>query len=455
MLVAGFCAAWAATGTATVRGGVLEVELTEDVAALPPGAGMWPIHLPTRAILTGFTADGPATLAAVSPRTVELTIPEGASTRRISWSLEIAPYTAGVWRFAPDELPVDVLTVDGVEVPVRRGVLRVPVEPEATPSASLGVARAGGSVVARLVVEVPDPLSAPPPDGLGVVYLVDRSCSQGDLGVKRQLATVAETVRRLPGASHVLLGWDRGVTPAWVGWVPGEEVSVPDALPLAHGTDPAAALDAAGAALAAWPGPRRLVWFTDRLYPAAVDEAALAARLPPDTVVHLVVTDGHAKYGAYWAPTREAPLVDLARGGVAGNAVLREPWRVAEALVRPVTVEHAEVVVDGEAAPDWPLEPLDEGRVVATVVTAPRAPRAVTVRGYAWSEPWAVTATRTAASDADTLRWMWAEPPELPEADARKLGRRAAALNPWRSLQSDGRSTWWVPAATRQWGIGG
>lgn len=306
---------------------------------------------------------------------------------------------------------------------------------------------------------------APAPRDARVVFVVDASRSMGADGVAAQLAMVRAYLARAPGARVELVVYRRHAHRLFGRWVDAADVERAlagvgaGAFAPGNGSNLDAGLAVAAALVAAVPGPRRVVAFTDDRLRADLDEVAASqalAGLPADAVIHAVVTGGGRAAASSLRRDFDHWLASVvaAWGGIAAHGELaaldggREPAarraEVFEDLVRPRRLEAVTV-----ASADGRLEELGdvaEGESVRRV--ALHDDDGITVEGWVWGRRWEPARVTDERVERRLARLAFAEPErvaELSEDVRRRLARLAAVV-------SDVTSLW---AADPRWRPGG
>lgn len=286
--------------------------------------------------------------------------------------------------------------------------------------------------VARIEVDLAARLADVPAD-LATVFLVDasRSLTADELDVERRV--IRSYLEHAPRTRVQVVAYARQPRSLLAGWSLASQVAPRvdrelRALALRNGSNVDLAIAAAATWLERAPGTRRVVLFTDERAAdaqAALVPAALAARLPPNTIVHVVAMGPGAR-----ELERDATLFDgLAEvtGGIAvrGSVVdasVDEPARDrdpaerlhdAEQLVRPIALDH--LALD---APGWERDggtcnadgntafSLDEGQSCTWNLHGPAVAGPVRVEG----DLWGTHVTRVIAPDptrATALARAW------------------------------------------------
>jgi len=264
----------------------------------------------------------------------------------------------------------------------------------------------GATQAARIELALSSTLAAVPGD-LVTAFVVDDSRSVID-GLDTQRAVIRSYLRHAPGAAVQVIAFDhsaRALLPKW------SRASVSAraidrtlaALDPRNGSDLDTGLAEAGRWLARQPGTRRVVVFTDELFPervAALDPARLAGLVPAGTVVHVVTVDRGV---ASLARDDEAALAPLA-AATEGMAVSSsgDDALDALALVRPTSLDHVRVIAPGFHQLDTAsasgamcvtpgiATPIDlaQGTACTWWATGPTALDEITVEGLVWGRRW-------------------------------------------------------------------
>ena len=207
-------------------------------------------------------------------------------------------------------------------------------------------------------VEVDAPLAlAPDPGPHSVVFVIDRSRSEGRAGLAAQLALMRAYLDAAPLARYTVVAFDRRAERLTAGFLAASDDELPHLDANRNGSDLGAALVEAGRALAGARGERRLIVLTDGLLPSQDELPAL-----PGITAHVVLR-GRADGGgdvvrkrifertlAEWAHAQGGMLLAITGGEPDGLA------RAAVVLVRPVRLDQVAAGEDAEVIGD-----LDEG----------------------------------------------------------------------------------------------
>ncbi len=286
-----------------------------------------------------------------------------------------------------------------------------------------------------------------------VVFVLDGSKSQGADGVAAQLAIVRGYLAHQPDARVEVVVVRRAATRLFGALVPASTVPAAlaaraAALTVGNGSHLERGLALAADILAAAPGPRRLVAFTDdRLRPALTDDAmrAALARLPADAIAHVVVPhDGAAEV---WTD-RDSHLVGVVApwgGIVATVGAAGDPAPLVE-LVRPIALR--DVAVGDEVIADEVREGHGLRRLTQTDAAAP-------VTAWLWGRRIEATALAAPVDRIRVARLTLARFEELDDAAVQALAGLAHATTRLTSLIADQPS--WQPGGLPEveFGLGG
>ncbi|MSP61259.1 MAG: VWA domain-containing protein [Myxococcales bacterium] len=245
----------------------------------------------------------------------------------------------------------------------------------------------------------------PLPRDASVVFVVDASHSVGEEGIARQIALARAYLAHVPDARFEVVLFRRFAARLAGAFAPAASfdpriaaASRERRLAPGNGSALDLGLDAALAALRGRSGPKRVVLFSDAelrsSFPAAQTRAlAILARLPGETVVHVVLPEGGGSDEAAARRDDDHPLAPIA---CAGHGLLAhldvgttDPVKLRAAvlgLVRPIRIDRFRVdaaVFEGTGIPSE----LDEGASVRAMVALDAPPARVAVDGLIWSEP--------------------------------------------------------------------
>jgi hypothetical protein len=285
------------------------------------------------------------------------------------------------------------------------------------------------------------PKLAAAPQRPAVVFVLDGSKSIGPDGLAAQLAIVRGYLAHQRDARVELIVARRHASRLF-----GELLDVEGALarldalgtslPLGNGSHLDRGLALGAALLAATPGPRRLIAFTDDLLrPALTDDAvgAALAALPPDAVVHLIEPSlGPAEVRS----DRDHHLADpIAPWGGLMAAVSAEPApRAAHAplleLIRPIRIEA--IAIGDEVIADE----LREGESLRHVDRS-QAP----VTAWVWGRRLPIAQPSDPASLTQAARLVLATQHDLTEDETRALAKHAHAVTEFTSLLAERPNT--------------
>lgn len=286
-----------------------------------------------------------------------------------------------------------------------------------------------------------------------VVFVIDGSKSQGADGVAAQLAIVRGYLAHQPDARVEVVVVRRAATRLFGALVPASTVPTAlaaraAALTVGNGSHLERGLALAADILAAAPGPRRLVAFTDdRLRPALTDDAlrAALARLPADAIAHVVVP--HAGAAEVWTD-RDSHLVGVVApwgGIVATVGAAGDPAPLVE-LVRPIALR--DVAVGDEVIADEVREGHGLRWLTQTDAAAP-------VTAWLWGRRVDATVLAAPVDRIRVARLTLARFEELDDAAVRGLAGLAHATTRLTSLIADQPS--WRPGGLPEieLGLGG
>jgi len=252
-------------------------------------------------------------------------------------------------------------------------------------------------------VEVDAPLRlAPPAPPHSVVFVIDRSRSEGDAGVRAQLALVRAYLAAAPTARFSLVSFARFAEQLTPGFAPAAsfaEVAPPSADD--NGSELVAGLEVAAGSLDGVAGDRRIIVLSDGFMRHKTLEDATRVAIPKGVVVHVVLrgrADDRADLRASFERERllEHTLATLAHGH--GGMVVRLSGgegatlaRAALELVRPVRLDGVSLLMghdsEGEDTTEE-LGTLEEGSGLRVSGLAPSSagPPALRLRGWRWGE---------------------------------------------------------------------
>ncbi|MBL8621582.1 MAG: VWA domain-containing protein [Myxococcales bacterium] len=285
------------------------------------------------------------------------------------------------------------------------------------------------------------PRLAPPPVRPTVVFVLDASKSQGADGVAAQLAIVRGYLAHQPDARVEVVVARRAATRLFGDVVPAATVPAAlaaraTALTVGNGSHLERGLALAADILAAAPGPRRLVAFTDdRLRPALTDDAlrAALARLPADAIAHVVVP--HAGAAEVWTD-RDSHFAGVIApwGGIAATVgAAGDPAPLVE-LVRPIALR--DVAVGDEVIADEVREGQGLRWLTQTDAAAP-------VTAWLWGRRVEATTLAAPVDRIRVARLALARFEELDDAAVQALAGLAHATTRLTSLIADQPS--WTP----------
>ncbi|MBK9031518.1 MAG: hypothetical protein IPL61_09310 [Myxococcales bacterium] len=311
---------------------------------------------------------------------------------------------------------------------------------------SLAVA---GATVTAIDVAVAPTLAARPRRP-AVVFVVDASRSQGDAGVARQLAIVRGYLHFQPDARVEVVVVRRQAVRLFGDLVPaaaalGRLATLPTAsLAVGNGSHLDRGLALAATVLAAAPGPRRLIAFTDdRLRPGLTDDqlrAALTA-LPADAIAHVVLPGAGPAAIARDLEHHLVAAIAPWGGIVAAVGAAGDPAPLVE-LVRPVRIE--QLAIGARALADE----LREGRGLRTIDVEGAAP----VTGWIWGRRWAAIPSATLVARVRAARLALALGTAVDEPVEQALGALAGAVTRFASLVADRPG--WTPGGLPDDGLG-
>ncbi|MEZ4399345.1 MAG: hypothetical protein R3B06_04965 [Kofleriaceae bacterium] len=297
--------------------------------------------------------------------------------------------------------------------------------------ASITSVPAGARRATVVDVALGDQLEAAPRRA-AVVFVVDASRSQGVTGIDAQLAIIRGYLGHAPDARVQIVAVRRRATALFSGWVPASVALTrlaampPAAWAPANGSNLDAGLAQAAALLAATPGPRRLVAFTDDRLRVALDDAALAAALsglPADAIAHVVVpVRGATEVVRDFASHFEA--VVRPTGGITATVFVGADAGPLRELVRPTRIDG--VTVDGD-----PADALVEGTALRWVSVAAGAP---TIAGFIWGRRWQPTLVDDPPARIRAARLALAAGLDVDTDELlglARLGRVASAVTSW------------------------
>ena len=398
----------------------------------------------------------------------------GANDLRGNVTVKLPPGTtgAGTWRFVvSDHAALDTGSLDGWRISFGAGPdataiaaadvpIFIPDAPESASDAGVASICVGApkivTLAARLgrVVASADhaiarvELDAAPrvselPKRAQVVFVLDRSRSIGAEGLTAQLALIRAYLAHVPDADVEVVAFDRHATRLF-----GELLPAPAALEklaaaantivLGNGSALDEAARLAATVLAGRSGPRRVVMMSDELVRSALpakDAIAALDRLPPDTVVHLVVPEVDHDDRAKLERDDTGALAPMAtrhhgiRARVAGFPVRvdKDLARLALELVRPTRIEQL-------AVPGFSLESstLREGEGLRLVKLGASAPARLVVTGRLWSDPVRQEVRATEPFSRAAAAFVFGEDrhDELSEAEQMRVALYARAVSP-------------------------
>jgi hypothetical protein len=286
-----------------------------------------------------------------------------------------------------------------------------------------------------------------------VVFVIDASKSQGDAGVADQLAIVRGYLAHQPDARVEVVVVRRTASRLFGALVPAAAVPArlaarAAALTVGNGSHLDRGLALAADLLAAAPGPRRLVVFTDDLLRPALTDAALRAtlaRLPTDAVAHVIIPHGGA--AEVWTD-RASHLGDAIApwgGIVASVGSAGDPAPLLE-LVRPIALR--DVAVGDEVIADELREGQGLRRLTRDDAGAP-------VTAWLWGRRLGATALAAPAERVRVARLALATLADLDDAALAVLAELAHATSRVTSLIADRPS--WTPGGLPEieLGLGG
>jgi hypothetical protein len=328
----------------------------------------------------------------------------------------------------------------------------------------------GALEAARMELAIATTMSAIP-DDLATVFVVDgsRSVTTGQLELQRDV--IASYLDHAPRSAVQLVAFDRAARALLADWTHARAArstlaTVVGELEPRNGSDLDAGIAEAARWLAGKRGTRRIVVFTDELYPkrvAALDPTRLTTALPDGTTVHVVGLSGDGALArdddAFLAPLAGATLgIAMTTGGDTitdrGDIVALD----ALALVRPVSLDHVRVTAPGFAvqptavttgamcaveagAEDTPVS-LREGEACTWWGLGAATVESITVEGLVWGRRWREVVALGDARSHDVARELWsalAEPETREERDlfvaaadgARAMNERWSFLATW------------------------
>lgn len=252
-------------------------------------------------------------------------------------------------------------------------------------------------------VEVDAPLQlSPAAPAHSVVFVIDRSRSEGDAGVRAQFALVQAYLAAAPTARFTLVGFDRHATRLTPGFAPATrfaEVARPSAEE--NGSDLVAGLELAVHSLDGITGERRIIVLCDGFMRRQTLEDATGVAVPRGVLVHVVLrgrADDGAEQRASFERERllEHTLAALAHGH--GGMVVRLAGgagptlaRAAQELLRPVRLDDVSLLMGRDAEGEETSEELGTleeggGLRVSGLATLSAGPPALRLRGWRWGE---------------------------------------------------------------------
>lgn len=292
----------------------------------------------------------------------------------------------------------------GGKVRVEDGALVLDVAPPPMPGgvvarqASFGVSF--GRTFLRVEVDAAPQLEPAPRDAR-VVFVLDASWSEGEVGIAAQIELVRGYLAALPDAKFDVVVFRRSAERLAGKFVPASQLDTWLArgkarLAPGNGSHLDAGLALAAQALAGETRPARIVVLTDaRMRPALTTEAAIAAvrAAPPGTIVHVVHREPETEGALEEEREDHHPLAPLAEayGGIAlrvsgRSSDVKQLAAIALGLVRPIRVDGFTVEVSG-LDPDTlgVPEALPEGQAYRAMLITGAAPARVRVRGRIWA----------------------------------------------------------------------
>jgi hypothetical protein len=296
---------------------------------------------------------------------------------------------------------------------------------------------------------------------LATAFVIDGSRSVEAGMVETERAVIASYLRHAPRSAVQVIAFDRAGRALLPDWARARTAArtidrALHQLVPRNGSD----LDAGLAEAARWlrdrTGTRRVVVFTDELFPerlALLDPARLATVLPAGTVVHVVSIAS----GAHTLDRDDdgllAPLA-AATAGIAMSTIGSGDQLDALALVRPISLDHVRVIAPGytaletapitgtmcvDPAPGSSSIDLAEGSACTWWAIGPASGAAITVEGLVWGRRWRQVVELGDARDLGVAREMWsvldhARAPELLAAAdlaARAVNSQWSLLATW------------------------
>ena len=371
--------------------------------------GRWYFELPQ-------VDDGPA---AVRARGATVT-PAAALPRAVRDALEAACEPGGV----PAMFGGDGLVVSWPE-------------PTSVGATARAVALGTGPDAPRTLEVWLAPQLAVAPRRPAVVFVLDGSTSVGQDGLDAQLAIVRGYLAHQPDARVEIVVARRHASRLFGGLLDADAAlarlaALAPSLTLGNGSHLDRGLALGAALLAAAPGPRRLIAFTDdRLRPALTDRAvgASLAALPTDAVVHLIQPGlGPAEVVSDREHHLAAPIAPW--GGLVATVHAEPAPRAALAplleLIRPIRVEA--VAIGGEVI-------ADEVREGDGLRHVGRAPGPVTA--WVWGRRLPIAEPTERATLARAARLGLALANDLSEDEIRALATRGDVVTRFTSLLAE------------------
>ncbi|MCC6997578.1 MAG: hypothetical protein IT370_23375 [Deltaproteobacteria bacterium] len=278
-------------------------------------------------------------------------------------------------------------------------VLRFPGSPRTLTARGARLDVAGGQLW-RVEVDAPLRLStAPSPHS--VVFVIDRSRSEGAAGVRAQLALVQAYLTAAPTTRFALVGFDRQaqqLTPGLLAAARFPTVAPPSAED--NGSDLLAGLALAVRSLAGVTGERRIIAFTDGYLRRDTLEAAAKLVIPAGILIHVVLrergdsSDDRNSFERTRLLEHDLATLAHAQGGMAIRLAGGAPHDLARAaieLLRPVRLDGVSLLMGRDAEGEETTEELgtvEEGsglRVSGLAPSSAGAP-ALRLRGWRWGE---------------------------------------------------------------------
>jgi len=362
-----------------------------------------------------------------------------------SWSVG---YTVGRRRLTDRAEDTPVFLPDAPRDGAKgQATISVAAPPIRTLAARLGrVPAARSKHFVRLEIDAA-PQLRPLPKELSVVFVVDASHSVVDGGIEAQLGLARSFLRHVPDAHFEVVVFRRRAARLAGRFAKAEDIAPvlagaqqAGALSPGNGSALDAGIELAVKALRRRPSPRMMVLTTDALLRPAWDNSAAyaaLAKVPADTVVHLVIpTLG----GGQPRDRRDDahPLAPIAakQGGVLLHISdlpgerEKDVDAITLGLVRPIRIDH--FGVQGVAFDGLP-EVLEEGDGIREMVLlAEQAPVEVTLTGKIWARPFRRPVRATLPFSRATAAFVFSHDlhHELSEEEQLRVARIGRAVSP-------------------------